>query len=331
MTRDRRIHEADTWVQNRWDQALKHCFGQNVRMSRGKSYWRQGAVRNLRVSDNTVYAEVQGSRKTPYRVSFQLRPWPPSQRHRFLQELQRHPTLSRALLNNQFPSELTHVFQASNVTLFPASPRDIYGDCSCPDWGDPCKHIAAVYYAFGARLVERPLYLLALRGLDEDTLVRHLINSDGQNRLKAYDALLHSVDTMTMPPDVSSDVKMNHGIRDVDKTLPRSSSEGEKPGTDSSEAVVDVEKLSPPQRLWHEVQAGRFWKAGSAIHELEISVSPDDMAQAQDVPRTFGPPPFVRRPQAVLDDLEVLYNMVSEAAAAELNVVMEEEAKSGRD
>jgi hypothetical protein len=26
-----------------------------------------------------------------------------------------------------------------------------------------------------------------------------------------------------------------------------------------------------------------------------------------------------------------LYNMVSEAAAAELNVVMEEEAKSGRD
>jgi uncharacterized Zn finger protein len=330
MTRNRRIHETDKWMQNRWDEALQSCFGQNVRISRGKSYMRQGAVRNLRVSENTVYAEVQGNQKTPYRVSFQLKCWPPSQRHRVLQEIQRNPSLFRALLNHQFPYELASEFQASNVSLFPASASDIYGDCTCPDWGDPCKHMAAVYYAFGARLVEHPLYLLALRGLDEDTIIRHLRDSDDLNLLKPYDALLHSADAPIKTPDVSSD-KMNRGFHDSHKTLPRSSGEGEKPGPDSSEAVVDVETLSPPQRLWHEVKAGRFWKAGSDILELEITLSPDDMAQTQDIPHTFGPPPFVKRPQAVLDDLEVLYNIVSEAAAVELNVVMEKESEGDRD
>ena len=35
--------------------------------------------------------------------------------------------------------------------LFPA-PKEIKLSCSCPDWADMCKHVAAVLYGIGARL-----------------------------------------------------------------------------------------------------------------------------------------------------------------------------------
>ena len=145
---------------------------------------RQGAVRNLRVSGNTVYAEVQGSRKTPYRVSFQLRPWSPSQRHRFLQEIQRYPTLSRALLNDQFPSELTHVFQASNVTLFPASPETSMVTVHALTGGTHANTSPPCITRLAHDPQSVPCTFSALRGLDVDTLVQHIKNSDDLNRWK---------------------------------------------------------------------------------------------------------------------------------------------------
>ncbi|MEA3154370.1 MAG: hypothetical protein QOK44_1959, partial [Betaproteobacteria bacterium] len=43
--------------------------------------------------------------------------------------------------------------------------------CSCPDWADMCKHVAAVLYGIGARLDERPQLLFALRKVDEKELI----------------------------------------------------------------------------------------------------------------------------------------------------------------
>ena len=54
--------------------------------------------------------------------------------------------------------------------LFPA-PAEIKLSCSCPDWADMCKHVAAVLYGVGARLDERPELLFTLRGVDEKDLV----------------------------------------------------------------------------------------------------------------------------------------------------------------
>jgi hypothetical protein len=54
--------------------------------------------------------------------------------------------------------------------LFP-SPAEIEFACSCPDWASMCKHVAAVLYAIGARLDERPELLFALRRVDENDLI----------------------------------------------------------------------------------------------------------------------------------------------------------------
>src|SRR5258705_6500922 len=54
--------------------------------------------------------------------------------------------------------------------LFP-SPTEIKLSCSCPDWADMCKHVAAALYGVGARLDQKPELLFVLRGVDESDLL----------------------------------------------------------------------------------------------------------------------------------------------------------------
>jgi len=57
-----------------------------------------------------------------------------------------------------------------NHGLFPA-PAEIKLSCSCPDWADMCKHVAAVLYGIGARLDHQPELLFRLRAVDEKELI----------------------------------------------------------------------------------------------------------------------------------------------------------------
>jgi uncharacterized Zn finger protein len=68
------------------------------------------------------------------------------------------------------PVDVEEVFEAVQVPLFPASRGDLVTDCSCPDWANPCKHIAAVYYLLGERFDEEPFLLFELRGRNQEEI-----------------------------------------------------------------------------------------------------------------------------------------------------------------
>jgi uncharacterized Zn finger protein len=44
-------------------------------------------------------------------------------------------------------------------------------DCSCPDWAEVCKHVAAVLYGVGIRLDARPELFFKLRRVDQAELL----------------------------------------------------------------------------------------------------------------------------------------------------------------
>ena len=54
--------------------------------------------------------------------------------------------------------------------LFPL-PREISLNCSCPDWAQMCKHVAAVLYGVGNRLDHEPELLFKLREVDHMELM----------------------------------------------------------------------------------------------------------------------------------------------------------------
>ena len=47
-------------------------------------------------------------------------------------------------------------------------------DCSCPDWSNPCKHIAAVFYLMAESFDNDPFLLFKLRGMEREDLLATL-------------------------------------------------------------------------------------------------------------------------------------------------------------
>jgi uncharacterized Zn finger protein len=61
--------------------------------------------------------------------------------------------------------------------LLPHSSKDFKTKCSCPDYANPCKHIAGVYYLVASQLDNNPFLLFELRGLSKAELQAKLADS----------------------------------------------------------------------------------------------------------------------------------------------------------
>ena len=74
------------------------------------------------------------------------------------------------LLQGRFSKGVMERVCRQKTGLFP-SPDEIQLSCSCPDWADMCKHVAAVLYGIGARLDQQPDLLFRLHDVDEKELI----------------------------------------------------------------------------------------------------------------------------------------------------------------
>jgi len=72
------------------------------------------------------------------------------------------------------PHEIEEVFAECGTPLFPRSAADLDMHCSCPDWGVPCKHLAAVCYVLAEEFDRDPFGMLAWRGKGRDELLAEL-------------------------------------------------------------------------------------------------------------------------------------------------------------
>src|SRR5260370_25531916 len=78
------------------------------------------------------------------------------------------------LLAGEMPHEIEDVFAECGTPLFPRSAGDLDMHCSCPDWGVPCKHLAAVCYVLAEEFDRDPFAMLAWRGKARDDLLAAL-------------------------------------------------------------------------------------------------------------------------------------------------------------
>jgi hypothetical protein len=78
------------------------------------------------------------------------------------------------LLADEIPEEIEEAFTDSSVSLFPTSADELDSACSCPDWENPCKHIAAVYYLLAESFDADPFLIFAWRGRTKEDLLSSL-------------------------------------------------------------------------------------------------------------------------------------------------------------
>jgi uncharacterized Zn finger protein len=72
------------------------------------------------------------------------------------------------LLAGDMPQDIESAFQKAGLSLFPEKLKEISTACSCPDWSNPCKHVAAVYYLLGEEFDRDPFLIFRLRGMERD-------------------------------------------------------------------------------------------------------------------------------------------------------------------
>ena len=162
-----------SWWAQRWIKVLE-SFNIGARLGRGRSYARNGQVMNIDVVKGKVTAKVQGSRPQPYAVRIEVKQLPAGDWKKLAEELSRQAIFLAKLLAGEMPQDIEQAFKDARLSLFPEKLGDLSTDCSCPDWSNPCKHIAAVYYLLGEEFDRDPFLLFRLRGLERNELMKML-------------------------------------------------------------------------------------------------------------------------------------------------------------
>lgn len=176
--RSKRGSFGEKWWSRRWVEYLEN-IGAGSRLGRGRNYARLGQVLDIRISPGEVTAKVQGSRVRPYRVAIRMKILSPAQWRKVAGLVARRPLLAAKLLAGEMPPEIDDIFAEAKLALFPAGGRDLLTDCSCPDWENPCKHIAAVYYLLGEEFDRDPFLIFRLRGIERQELAGLVVGVTG--------------------------------------------------------------------------------------------------------------------------------------------------------
>jgi uncharacterized Zn finger protein len=172
-----------TWWGKAWNQNLESYADYSNRISRGRSYVRNNAVLDLKISKGIVMAMVQGSRAKPYVIKIQIDTLS-SEKWGQVTALCNHKIDSlEQLIEGRFPKGLEVLFTERKYGLFPA-PKEIHFTCNCPDWAIMCKHVAAVLYGIGTRLDANPMLFFELRDIDGQQLVKKSMETKLENMLK---------------------------------------------------------------------------------------------------------------------------------------------------
>lgn len=178
---------ARTFWGKAWCTHLEKFSDYANRLPRGKSYARHGSICHLEIIEGVIRAKVNGS--SLYDVTIKIAPL----KQKLWREIKGSCTGKIGslieLLQGRISKDVMAVVTDSETGLLPRS-GEIKLDCSCPDWAEMCKHVAAVLYGIGNRLDYEPELLFVLRGVDASELIGEgLTDGLAQAGADAEDAL----------------------------------------------------------------------------------------------------------------------------------------------
>lgn len=223
--------EGRTIAKNFWGKSwctnLERYSDYENRLPRGRSYVRNGSVVDLQIAKGQVSALVSGSDLYEIEIGITL------------VASARWKTICRdcagtidsvvELLQGRLAKGVMDRVCREGDGLFPA-PDEIKLSCSCPDWADMCKHVAAVLYGVGARLDEEPQLLFVLRGVDESDLLAGAGQDLALAKSAPADKVLDSGDVAALfGLEMAEDANSGAPVAETAKAFPRSPTKRHKP------------------------------------------------------------------------------------------------------
>ncbi len=183
-----------TWWGKRFIEALER-FSDSARLGRGRSYARNGKVLNFHLEKGSITAKVRGSinpyfgvyKEPLYKTDITIKAISKKDWTKVIAHISSKASFVSKLLMNEMPDTIENAFSDLSLHLLPHSRKDFETHCSCPDWANPCKHIAGVYYLVAAEFDNDPFLMFELRGLSKEDLQKELKKSPlGQALISSF-------------------------------------------------------------------------------------------------------------------------------------------------
>ncbi len=230
---------AKNWWARKWLLAMERLVPA-ARLQRGRHYARIGQVISMQETREGVTAKVQGSRPQPYKVSIGVTHLDDETWEKALDAMAQQAIFTAKLLAGEMPENIEEAFSTAGASLFPSRHGDLQTKCSCPDWANPCKHIAAAHYILGDRFDEDPFLLFRLRGRSQEDVLEGL-----RKRRSAELTGTEAREAVPLP---------------VEEAIP----EPEDPAAENGE-----EANRPPTR-----NARTFWGMAAPLDDFSVTIRP---------------------------------------------------------
>jgi uncharacterized Zn finger protein len=159
---------GNTFWGKAWCDNLERYSDFENRLPRGRTYLRNGSVIDLQIAPGEITALVSGSEI--YKVKVKVAPVAKARWESICKDCAGGIDSLVELLQGKLSKGVMERVCRQKTGLFP-SPQEIHLSCSCPDWADMCKHVAAVLYGVGARLDQQPDLIFRLHNVDEKELI----------------------------------------------------------------------------------------------------------------------------------------------------------------
>ena len=159
---------ARTFWGKAWCENLESYSDYENRLPRGRTYVRNGSLVDLQIAASKITALVSGSEI--YEVKVEILPVAKPRWKAICEDCSGSIDSLVELLQGRLSKGVMERISQQQTGLFP-SPKEIKLSCSCPDWAEMCKHVAAVLYGVGARLDQQPELLFRLRAVNEKELI----------------------------------------------------------------------------------------------------------------------------------------------------------------
>ncbi len=259
------------WIQSN----LK--VGRPFRMQRGIEYVKdERRIENLSISTGQIFATVQGTAPTPYRVKINFEPILEEGWKIILKELAKKTINLIELLEGFLPEDIITIFDENGYSLFLNASKGLNATCSCPDAAIPCKHIAAVILYIARVLDYNPFLLLELRGKSKSEILNELSLGQGGKSNNESEKV-----------PTTSNIEFKFNVPKI--SIVELSSEQKKSGTDIDDynigftfrkpgKIIDtLENLGIPQNIENKafeiVLRAIYRKITSKIHDISLELS----------------------------------------------------------
>jgi uncharacterized Zn finger protein/superfamily II DNA or RNA helicase len=158
----RQTYGRSPW--GKWFIEVLDSYQMGARLDRGRSYANTGKVLSLEFKGRAAIAKVKGHYRPFYTVKIEFPEL--AEGGRIARLIEADPSLLAAIIAGDLPEAFLEKLKREGINLIPRRWKEMTRSCSCPDNGDPCKHMAALYYVIAREADADPYLLFRLRGID---------------------------------------------------------------------------------------------------------------------------------------------------------------------